>query len=147
MMFHLQCRLMIIGFICCISACSSGNKQTAATSVTETKHTQSINPNEASIQHVDIQVLESFPVQVQVAVQGQLTDSCSQLDDFLEEREGNTFIIKILLARSSQKGCRQTSKTFNRIIPLDVENLQAGAYTVNVNGVTETFELTLDNSL
>jgi len=145
MMFHL--RLMIIGFICCISACSSGNKQTAATPVTETKHTQAVNPNEAAIQHVDIQVLESFPVQVQIAVQGQLTDSCSRLDDFLEEREGNTFNIKILVARSSQQGCRQTTKTFNRIIPLDVEDLQAGVYTVNVNGVTESFELTLDNTL
>ena len=138
-------RFMVIALLCLISACSSGNKQTPATPGTEAQPPQTTNPNEAKIQHLDIQVLESYPVQVQVVVQGQLPEACSQIDEVLEDRQGDTFTLKILVAQPTQNHCHARATTFERIIPLTVDDLKAGRYTVNVNGVREEFELTLDN--
>jgi inhibitor of cysteine peptidase len=42
--------------------------------------------------------------------------------------------------------CTQALVPFEETIPLDVEGLLAGEYTVNVNGVMATFTLDVDNT-
>ena len=101
----------------------------------------------AKVTKIEIYILESFPVQVHVNVQGELPDACTRLDNLTIQREYNTYLITLKTTRQADEICAQVIASFEQIIPLDVKNLPAGIYTVNVNGVAEIFELKIDNTL
>jgi inhibitor of cysteine peptidase len=98
----------------------------------------------ASVDEIDILILESFPVQIHVIARGNLPDPCTEISEVLQEKEGDTFFITIKTYRSPGF-CIQVLAPFEEIIPLDVYGLPAGAYTVDVNGVQDTFDLKVDN--
>ena len=98
----------------------------------------------ASVDEIDILILESFPVQVQVIASGNLPDPCTEISEVLQEREGNTFFITIKTYRSPGF-CIQVLAPFEEIISLEVYGLPAGTYTVDVNGIQDTFDLEVDN--
>ena len=98
----------------------------------------------ASVDEIDILILESFPVQINVIARGNLPDPCTEISEVLQEREGDTFFITIKTYRSPGF-CIQVLAPFEEIIPLKVYGLPAGTYTVDVNGVQDTFGLEVDN--
>ncbi len=98
----------------------------------------------ASVDEIDILILESFPVQINVVAKGNLPDPCTEISEVLHEKEGNTFFITIKTYRSPGF-CIQVLAPFEEIIPLEVYGLPAGTYTVDVNGVQGTFDLEVDN--
>jgi inhibitor of cysteine peptidase len=98
----------------------------------------------APVDEIDILILESFPVQINVIVRGNLPDPCTEIFEVLQEKEGNTFFITIKTYRPPGF-CIQVLAPFEEIIPLDVYGLPAGAYTIDVNGVQATFDLEVDN--
>ena len=98
----------------------------------------------ASVSEIDILILESFPVQVQVIASGNLSNPCTEISEVLQEKEGNTFFITIKTYRSPGF-CIQVLAPFEETIPLEVYGLPAGTYTVDVNGVQGTFDLEVDN--
>jgi len=98
----------------------------------------------ASVDEIDILILESFPVQINVIARGNLPDPCTEISEVLQEREGNTFFATIKTYRSPGL-CIQVIAPFEEIIPLEVYGLPAGTYTVDVNGVQATFGLEVDN--
>ena len=100
----------------------------------------------ASVDEIDILILESSPVQINVIAKGNLPDPCTEISEVLQEKEGNTFFITIK-TYSSSGFCIQVLAPFEEIIPLEVYGLPAGIYTVDVNGVQATFDLTIDNIL
>ena len=100
---------------------------------------------EANVQRVEILILESFPVQVNVRAMGYLPDSCTTIGDISQSRDGDTFMVMITTSRPADAVCAQVLVSFEEVIPLDVAGLPAGTYTVDVNGVTDTFTLTVDN--
>jgi len=98
----------------------------------------------ASVDEIDILILESFPVQINVIARGNLPNPCTEISEVLKEREGDTFFITIKTYRSPGF-CIQVLAPFEEIIPLDVYGLPADTYTVDVNGVQDTFDLEVDN--
>lgn len=101
----------------------------------------------ATVESIQINVMESFPVQVSVTVGGYLGDGCTGLGDITTEREGDTFLITITTERPADAICTQQLVGFEETVSLDVVGLEAGTYTVNANGVTDTFTLAMDNVL
>jgi inhibitor of cysteine peptidase len=101
----------------------------------------------ATVEKIQIMTLESFPVQIHVLAEGYLPDGCTEVDKVTIEREGNTFTVKISTKRPKDAICTQEIVPFNETTPLDVQGLKSGNYTVNVNGVTGSFELSVDNTL
>jgi inhibitor of cysteine peptidase len=99
----------------------------------------------AIVNDIDIQILESFPVQVRVIARGDLSDSCTEIGEIKTSREGNSFSVNITTSRPADIVCAQVVTPFEEIISLDVVGLKAGSYTVDVNGVRDTFELQVDN--
>lgn len=99
----------------------------------------------ANVESIKIITLESFPVQIQVIAEGYLPDGCTKIDEIKTEREGNTFNINISTRRPKDVVCTQAIENFTKTIPLEVQGLKAGNYTVNVNGVTGSFEMAVDN--
>jgi len=97
----------------------------------------------APVDEIDILILEIFPVQINVIASGNLPDPCTEISEVIKEREGDTFFITIKTYRSPGF-CIQVIAPFEEIIPLDVYGLTAGTYTVDVNGVQDTFDLEVD---
>lgn len=129
-----------------IISCSSGSKQkTTPAQLIENKEYSSPIPNAALIKNVDIHILESFPVQASVAIEGHLPNTCSTIDDVTIDRIDQTFTIQIPLLQQKQSSCVQKTQVINHVIPLDIVGLKAGIYTVKVNDIEKTFELVIDN--
>lgn len=101
----------------------------------------------AIVDDLEILILESFPVQVNVVVSGNLPDGCTSLDEFDVEQEGNTFNIIIWTIRAPEALCTLALVPFEESVPLDVEGLEAGEYTVIAQNQTATFTLDVDNIL
>jgi len=101
----------------------------------------------ANVESIDILTLESFPVQIHVIAEGYLPDGCTEIDEIKTEMEGNTFNVNITTKRPKEAICTQAIESFTKTIPLEVQGLSAGNYTVNVNGVNGSFELAVDNTL
>ena len=101
----------------------------------------------APVEEVDILMLESFPVQINVFVRGYVPDACTEISDIVHERAADTFKVSISTVRPKDMACAEVIMPYEESISLDVIGLEAGVYTVDVNGVTETFELQVDNAL
>jgi hypothetical protein len=133
-----------------MTACRPAAEEQAATPTAEA--TATIGSNEpvrgqAMVETVDVLMLESFPVQVQVAVSGNLPDACTFIDEVITQQSGNTFRVAVTTIRQPGVACAQVVTPFEETVPLEVEGLPAGTYEVSVNGVTGSFTLDVDNTL
>lgn len=103
------------------------------------------NYGNATVESIEIMVLESFPVQIKVNARGYLPDGCTKIDEITKEKKDNTFLVSIKTVRPADTFCTEVIVPFQEVISLDVYGLKAGIYTVDVNGVNGTFELVTDN--
>lgn len=150
--------VLLTAFVIVLSGCigeeqnktESGNTTNDSQGITETNSSHGTTGGDyiyctAKVESVQIVTLESFPVQIQVIAKGYLPDGCTEIDEIKNESKGNVFNINIGTKRPKDALCTQATKNFTETIPLEVRGLKAGNYTVNVNGVTESFELSVDN--
>lgn len=102
----------------------------------------------AEVEGIDILIMESFPVQVAVMAYGTLRDACTEIDGVRQrlDEDTDTFAVEIKTVRDPDEICAQVLTPFEERITLDVYGLPAGTYTVDVNGVTDTFTLDVDNA-
>jgi hypothetical protein len=102
--------------------------------------------NLVTIDTVQIAILESFPVQVNVNVTGNKSVPCVELLTPAISRKDNLFVV--VLAETllgPEASCIAMIDPFEISFPLDISGLPAGTYTVRVNGVAEaTFTLDTD---
>jgi hypothetical protein len=98
------------------------------------------------IESLQVFVLESFPVQVQALVSGNLSDGCTTISDVGAEQNEETFQIQIQTERDPEMMCTQALVPFERTVDLMVEGLPAGTYTVVASDLSDTFTLTADNA-
>jgi len=98
----------------------------------------------ATVEEIDIMILESFPVQVHLVASGYLPDPCTKIHQITQEMEDYHFSVTITTYRSPGV-CIQIIAPFEEIIPLEVYGLPAGTYMVEVNEVQGTFDLEIDN--
>lgn len=106
--------------------------------------------NNAIIEGLFVEVLESFPVQVWVTVDGYLPDGCTELHDIVTSRDGDTFTIEIITRKpTGDIACTMALVPFENTVKvdLDVEGLEAGTYTVVAQDQEETFTLETDNTI
>jgi len=101
--------------------------------------------NLANVNDIEILLLESFPVQIHAVARGEHPDSCTKVDKVATRREGDTFFVTITTSRPADAMCAQVMTPFEEVVALDAVGLKAGVYTVDVNGVRDTFELQTDN--
>ena len=98
----------------------------------------------APVESIDILLLESFPVQVHVVIEGYLPNPCHEITRIEQLKEGNTFYVTVMM-KDSGLICIQIIGEFQEVVALDVYGLPAGTYQVDVNGVTGSFILEMDN--
>jgi len=106
-------------------------------------------PRQGTVETISINMLESFPVQIQVVAAGYFPSGCYSLGKTHIVRENNQFTIVInstVLQTLELMACTQALVPFEVTIPLEVNGLDAGIYQVDVNDITDEFELSVDNS-
>lgn len=101
----------------------------------------------ALIESLQVSILESFPVQVQVIISGSLSDGCTTLSGSDIQRDGDVFLIEIETSRNAGAMCTQALVPFETNVSLDVQGLPAGTYTVTAGELSETFTLDVGNVL
>lgn len=104
---------------------------------------------ERSLVHVDsfiINLLESFPIQANLVVQGTFSNPCYAItlieQDLVQQ---HTLHVSLEAENVSEEACVQVITPFEQIISLDILGLKAGEYTVIVNGVSGSLTLEMDN--
>ena len=142
--------LLLSLLVVTLAACSliEGGEQEATAppdAAASTPEAEEPETRQADVESIEVLVLESFPVQVNVIASGTLPDACTTLNDPAPRLEGNTFVINLTATRLPEEVCSQAIVPFDKVMQLDVEGLSAGTYTVSVNGVTDTFTLEADN--
>jgi inhibitor of cysteine peptidase len=103
----------------------------------------------AGVQEIRVNLMESFPLQVSVTIRGMLPDGCTSIHGTQVERdlEKGTFEITILTERPKDAVCVQVLTPFETTVPLDVLGLPAGVYIVNVYDKSASFMFDQDNLL
>ncbi|MEZ4512873.1 MAG: NBR1-Ig-like domain-containing protein [Chloroflexota bacterium] len=112
-----------------------------ATAVSSTDPVRS----QATVDSIQVNLLESFPVGVNVVARGELPDGCTQLEEVVQQQSGNTFRVILTTLRDPAQVCTEALVPFEETIPLEVAGLKAGAYSVLVNGISGSFTLDADN--
>lgn len=101
---------------------------------------------QAFIDDIEVQIVESFPVQVHVRVSGNLPTPCYQLGPIHKRFADNRFEIAVnMTPLQPSMLCIQVLEPFQTTIPLDVYGLPKGSYQVLVNDKPASFELNIDN--
>lgn len=102
--------------------------------------------NLVQVDSVEVLIMESFPVQVGLAVSGYKSVPCVELLPAAVARQDNLFTV--VLAETllgPAESCIAVIDPFETNVSLDVLGLSAGTYSVTVNGVEAEFELEMDN--
>ena len=113
---------------------------------------EDVSPSEpvigqATVESIQLLILESFPVQVNARVRGVLPDGCTTLDQITTQHAGNAFTITLTTFRPAGAVCTEAEVPFDEAIGLDVFGLDAGTYEVTANGVSGSFTLDIDNRI
>lgn len=109
----------------------------------------SVPLSNATINSMDIMLLESFPVQVNAVIKGSLPNNCAVIKQVNQGKSGNRFDIAIATTLEGGGMCAEQPQPFEEVVSLDVVGLPAGSYTVTVssaNSVSNNFALTVDNT-
>lgn len=101
----------------------------------------------ATVESIQILLLESFPVQVNARMRGILPDGCTTIDQITTNKSGNDFTIIVTTFRPADAICTEAVVPFDEVVALDVLGLDAGTYNVTANGVSGTFTLAVDNRI
>ena len=102
--------------------------------------------NLVRVDSVDVLIMESFPVQVSLAVSGNKSVPCVELLPAAVARQNNQFTVVLAeTVLGPAESCIAVIDPFELNVSLDVLGLAAGTYSVDVNGVEASFTLDMDN--
>lgn len=132
--------LMIIAAALALAACAplAGSKS---------EQTKMEYGEGATVEKIDLLALESFPVQINAALSGYLSDGCTEIERVEQERRENALELKVITRRPKDAICTMQLAPFEESVALEVKGLPAGEYVVRVGEVEASFTLNADNIL
>jgi hypothetical protein len=89
--------------------------------------------------YVDSVEIENRDGQYYAIVSGNFADSCTEISDVTTEVDGNSLLVTTSATKPADAMCAQVLTPFEKVIPLDVGELDAGEYSVAVDGVKTSF--------
>jgi hypothetical protein len=102
-----------------------------------------------TVDHVEVTVGVGSPIPVQVIVSGSLPDTCAQIDYAEVKQHESSFLITLSTVPSNSEDCTlaRDALPFRIMIPLNIVELRAGSYTVDVNGSHADFLVETANTI
>ncbi len=97
-------------------------------------------PSGIQVQEIQVQIMESMPVQVRAVLRGLLPNPCTVFADMNVTRQGNVFLIQLETSITSPT-CPSTPTPFEVAVPLPVTGLPGGTYSIVAHGANTTFTL------
>ncbi|MBD3362666.1 hypothetical protein GF362_03020 [Candidatus Dojkabacteria bacterium] len=81
--------------------------------------------------------------ELNITAEGNHPDYCKGIDKYNWHRDGDNFIVDLTIKDLSVENCAQAEKPFSQEINIELGsmNMEEGIYTVEVNGVSDTFQL------
>ena len=110
-----------------------------------------VRVNEAQLAYVyeiEIEIIQSDPVQVHVLVSGALPSPCHRIKSINKRYKPKNRLFEVSINVAEPKkgtACIAVLESFNIVVPLDVYGLPAGNYQVYVNGKSASFILDKEN--
>ncbi|WP_420612755.1 hypothetical protein [Candidatus Spongiisocius sp.] len=94
----------------------------------------------AYVNHVEVLILESFPPQVSVEIEGDHPTPCHETLTEVTE-DGNDYTVMVWsVAPEAGTVCAQVLEPFEEVVPIG-NGFEPGDYTVTVNGDTHPFSI------
>lgn len=112
------------------------------------EETEYVYGEHATVESVEVLLMESFPLQAQAVVSGYLPDGCTELDEITVARDGDTFVVTVGTRKlTGDVACTEALVPFEESVSLEIVGLDAGTYTVISQDQSATFTLDVDNVL
>jgi len=129
-----------------VSACS-GMARAEVVNETPIEVETPVGAGLAPVDEISVIIMESLPATAAVIAQGHLPDGCTTIADMLMvvDEEAGSFKVTLGTYRDPEAMCTMALVPFEEVIELPILGLLAGTYTVEVNGMTTTFDLAVDN--
>lgn len=118
----------------------AGSEGTQPTAVVES-NTSAGGYQPVRIDELRVEVGVGSPIPVFAIVKGQLPDGCSQVEYMQQHQDGASFIFSLSSVAVASGACSTGPQAFEISLPINVTNLPAGTYLVEVNGSQTSFEL------
>ncbi len=100
----------------------------------------------ATVETLDVMIMESLPLQISVSVSGYLPTPCNSLLTPAVSYKDNTFTVTLAYRElGPAETCIAVIEEYTTSVSLDVEGLSAGTYQVIVNDQETEFTLQVDN--
>jgi hypothetical protein len=125
---------------------SSGEQPTPVVETLPATELPAIGYEPVQVNQVQVEIGVGSPIPVQVMVSGNLPDTCAQIELLQQKQFGSNFEITLSTVPSNAEECIQDSLPFQMMIPLNITNLPAGSYSVEVSGVPASFQLETGNT-
>ncbi|MCQ1537069.1 hypothetical protein FTO70_15595 [Methanosarcina sp. KYL-1] len=121
----------------------SGNESLSGEGLINEQVSEEYIAGKAAVENVTIIMTRSIPPQVRAVAFGMLGGSCEKLDreNISVKREGKLILVDIPTLIQSGVPCTLNLVPFEEYVPIDIEGLEPGEYTVSVNGVNASFVL------
>lgn len=89
---------------------------------------------------VNVEIGRGSPLPIHAIVSANLPNTCAQLGEVRLHRDETTFFVRLVAHIPAQANCIPDTLPIRIKIPLNIAFTPDGPYTVNVNGVTESFD-------
>ena len=90
----------------------------------------------------DVAMVSSIDVdegeEISITISGDLPDSCTEIGEISQSIEDDIITITVETTRPADAMCATVLTAFEETYILDTDEIEAGEYTLDVNGVTET---------
>ncbi len=95
----------------------------------------------APVNSVTINIMKSTRIQVEIVVEGEMPDSCTEISEHTQTVQGNIIEIELFTMRDPNAMCAQVLTPYSHTIQLDMAGLTPASYAVIVNDVEADFTL------
>jgi len=87
-------------------------------------------PSEVVIENFIIQKMDETLGEIEIVVQGYISNSCTEIEDISVSREGDTFLVDIQTMSTESDPCEEARIQFQEVVKQDVSGLEPGTYFI-----------------
>lgn len=143
-MFKFRRRIAVLLAVIFLASCTPRTApiQTSDEAATPVQETTGL----AAVSSVEVLTSAGAPDQIRILVRGTLANTCDLLEEPNVARRDFRFDISLSFTRKSGDACADQLREYKKIVPLDLNGLPFGEYTISANSITSVYSLPREES-